>query len=359
MKIYFLNLRNKMVRILLFLAVCGTAKAQNPTSCASVGQRSNSNGMANSCPNVSGTAYASNFTGTAYATVPAPSKTGNLQFSYSGSNPLLLPYAITKVWLTSGGTTIQTVSFGPAGVPAVVGGNTQVNYCFYGSNLPTAGTLSFQLTNPQTGSVWGICSYDASCNSNCAVVANPAALLPVEYSAFTVSPGPGNAALLAWTTAEEQNSRGFTVQRSLADSLFLTIAFVPSANPGGNSAAPTNYSYLDREMPDATVINYRLREEDLDGQFQYSTVQVLHFTTAVGIQIYGAGDAIRISFSATNGPQQYQIAIFDPAARPIRREQVTGAEEWVISGLTPGALYYVSVRSTTGDRKMEKAVYIW
>src|SRR5258705_5935606 len=137
--------------------------AQYPASCAGVGSRANSNGQASSCPNAGG-AMASNFTATSYATVPASSKTGNLQLSYAGANASLTPYAITKVWLTTTGSAIQTVAFGPASPPTVSAGNTLVNYCFYGANLATVDTLSFQLTNPQTGVVWGICSYDASCN---------------------------------------------------------------------------------------------------------------------------------------------------------------------------------------------------
>jgi hypothetical protein len=144
---------------------------------------------------VSGTAMASNFSGTTYATVPAASKTGNLQFTYSGSHPSLTPYAITKVWLTNSGTAIESVSFGPAGVPTVVGGNTQVNYCFYGSNLATIGTLSFELTDPQTGVASGICSYDASCSSNCSVAANPA-VLPVVFLSFRTVAFQGNAELV-------------------------------------------------------------------------------------------------------------------------------------------------------------------
>src|SRR5579859_6429115 len=180
--------------LVIVLALCGHLKGQSPTSCASVGSRANSNGQATSCPNVSGTLYATNFVGTAYATVPASSKTGNLQLNYIGSNPTLAPFAITRVWITSGGTSLTSVAFDPAAIPAVSGGNTQVNYCFYGANLPTIGTLSLELTNPQTGTVWGICSYDASCNSNCALVATPGAL-PVNFTSFTAV-AAGNAVQL-------------------------------------------------------------------------------------------------------------------------------------------------------------------
>lgn len=94
------------------------------------------------------------------------------------------------MWLTTAGTTVQTVAFGPAGVPTVSGGNTVVNYCFYTNNLSNAGTLSFELTNPQTGVVWGICSYNASCNSNCAITGIPV-ILPAIFTWFKILEAEG------------------------------------------------------------------------------------------------------------------------------------------------------------------------
>ncbi|WP_431210356.1 hypothetical protein ACQ86N_30635 [Puia sp. P3] len=226
-----------MVCLRMTVAVCILSAmsvegfAQYPTSCTGVGQRANSNGGAASCPNVSGTAYAANFTGTSYATVPVTAKTGNFQLSYTGSNAAMSPFAITRVWLTSGTTTIQSVSFGPAAVPTVSAGNTLVNYCFYGSNLPTAGTLSMEMTNPETGVVWGICSYDASCNSNCVVVSNPAAL-PVHFASFTATAGE-DGVVLKWVTAQEENNKGFVIERRGVDGEFAEIGYVGSANVGG------------------------------------------------------------------------------------------------------------------------------
>ena len=268
------------------------AKAQYPTSCASVGSRANSNGQATSCPN-NGGAMASNFTSTAYASVPTASKTGNLTLTYAGSNLTLTPYAITRVWLTNSGTTLTSVQFGPTSSPTVSGGNTQVSYCFYGANLATIGTLSLQLTNPQTGVVAGICSYDASCNSNCTVVANPATIpLPVSFAWFKVQEATATSVRLGWATGQEQNNKGFEIQRSSGDSNFRTIGFVPSSRPGGNSSNSTEYSFTDN-YPPAGQTQYRLRQIDLDNKYIYSSV----VTTDQGApahrpEIYGAHDHI-------------------------------------------------------------------
>ncbi len=333
--------------------------AQKPSTCSSVSQRANSNGGANSCPNVNGTAYASNFTGTVYATVPASAKTGNVQFSYAGANLSLLPYAITNVWLTTTGTVLQTTTFGPAGVPTVSAGNTLVNYCFYGANLPTAGTLSFQLTDPQTGVVWGICSYDASCNSNCAVVSNPI-ILPVIFTDFEAVSIPGTGVRLKWATAQEVNNKGFDIQRSTTDTGFTSLGFVPTTNQDGNSAVQTDYEFTDLTVPDVATASYRLRQEDLYGYSVYSSIVTVGINNSPsGIRAYSSGDMLNISIPAYSGSSGNEVTVYDTQGRAIRREYLAAAGDFGISGLPGQRVYFVVVTPNNGSKRTSAEVYIW
>ncbi|HSC37755.1 MAG TPA: hypothetical protein VLD19_07790, partial [Chitinophagaceae bacterium] len=261
---YFTAARRTGLVFAAALLLAGRLMAQYPVSCASVSSRANSNGGAGSCPNVSGTPYAANFAGTAYATVPGSSKTGNITLKYTGATTSLKPFAITKVWQTNPSTVLLPISFGPAGTPTVSGSDILVSYCFYGANMPSLGTLSFQFTNPETNAVFGICSFDASCNSSCAVVANPATL-PVELVYFNAKPVNGSVQL-SWVTGQEMNNKGFFIERSAGDSLFSTISFVPSPHAQGGSATETTYSYTDSNVPSAAVLWYRLRQADFDGR---------------------------------------------------------------------------------------------
>jgi len=344
--------------IVVVFALCSQLRAQNPTSCASLSARTNGNGQASSCPNVSGTPYAANFIGTTYATVPVGAKTGNLTLSYSGTNPLLTPYAVTRVWVTSAGTTLSSVNFGPAGVPTVSGGNTLVNYCFYGTNLPTAGTISLELSDPQTGVKYGLCSYDASCNSNCVVVPNPTSL-PVVYAAFSAIQQSNQVVLLQWTTAQEQNDRGFTVERSAGDSTFASIGFKASAAPGGNSSEPLHYNFTDAGIPaNASILLYRLRQEDLDGRYQYSDIQVIRHTQAKeALTVYAAGNEVHIILAASVPAFPYEIMVYDAQGRVVRRV-LAGARQCLISGLRGGAIYYVAVKGKDGRLLTAKPVWL-
>jgi hypothetical protein len=358
MKIFTRTTGIAMLAGVLCMAASGSAKAQYPTSCTGVGSRANSNGQANNCPNVSGTPYASNFTGTSYATVPVTAKTGNFQLSYTGANASLTPYAITKVWLTTTGSTVQTVAFGPASVPAVSGGNTLVNYCFYGINLPSAGTLSIQLTNPQTGVVWGICSYDASCNSNCTIVANPATL-PVTFTYFKILEAEGATVRLAWETAEEQNNKGFDVERQEKDGSFISVGFVPSANKGGNSSNKTDYIFVDNNIPSGEEVRYRIRQVDLDGKSDYSTIATALVNSASSLPlIYTSGRRVVISFPSPDAARQFDVLVYDTQARLVRSMQVPGAGKTFIDGLPTGHLFHISLYDAHGARKAVRTVYI-
>jgi hypothetical protein len=344
-----------LVGIIFSIPVLG----QNPTTCASVGSRANSNGQSTSCPS-NGAATASNFTGTLYATLPTgSSKTGNLTLTYAGANTGLLPYAITKVWLTTTGTTVTGVQFGPAAVPVINGTNTDVKYCFYGSNLATIGTLSFELTNPQTGVVWGICSYDASCNSACTVVSNPAGVLPVTYSYFKIEAQSAGFIQLGWATTQEQNNKGFFIERSTGDSAFTAIGFVPSANNNGNSSIPTNYSYVDANVPDVPVVSYRVRQQDLDGRSHYTGVLVAQWTQfLMDIKIYTDGNALKIDFPRSYGSKRYDILVYDSQGKLFLHSQVLAASNMLIANLPGSQLFYVSVKDSEGTRKSVKSIFV-
>lgn len=85
-------------------------------------------------------------------------------------------------------------------------------------------------------------------------------LLPVELTSFTGRCEKGTA-LLEWTTASEQNSDHFTVERSDDLRTWTLIDRLPAA---GHSQASITYSTTDA-TPLATQAYYRLAQVDADG----------------------------------------------------------------------------------------------
>ena len=94
--------------------------------------------------------------------------------------------------------------------------------------------------------------------------------LPVKLTDFTVTLKT-NDALLAWSTAQELNTRSFTIQRSYDALHFENIGTVQAAGTSSNRHA---YSYTDAGIINSgkSIVYYRLLMSDKDGKSQNSNV---------------------------------------------------------------------------------------
>lgn len=99
--------------------------------------------------------------------------------------------------------------------------------------------------------------------------------LPVLGMEFTARRLNQEKVLLKWTTEQEFNNEGFTIERKKEATLdFESIHFKPSAAPNGNSLRRLQYSYIDQNnYPGKTL--YRIKQEDFDGRYMYSTVELV------------------------------------------------------------------------------------
>ncbi len=88
--------------------------------------------------------------------------------------------------------------------------------------------------------------------------------LPVELSSFT-SVVLGNDVTLNWSTSEEINNSGFDIERKLSSSDQWSKVGNVAAN--SNSGGIRNYSFS--EKVNAGSYNYRLKQIDLNGNFEY------------------------------------------------------------------------------------------
>lgn len=123
----------RILGLLTALSVFQLSLQQNlgSSKCGEVTFWNNGNGGANTCPGVNGSPIASNVIGTAYATVPPYSKTGNVRLNWpagTGTNPPV----ISNVWEASSQAVPYTAAAIAAGPPSPVGLSTGgVTYCFY------------------------------------------------------------------------------------------------------------------------------------------------------------------------------------------------------------------------------------
>jgi hypothetical protein len=93
-------------------------------------------------------------------------------------------------------------------------------------------------------------------------------MLPVTWLDFRCRATQNGQTLLQWSTAMEQNTRIFKIERSIEGQTYQTIGEVPAA---GQSQTVRSYSFADPQpLPSGGY--YRVRMEDREGNSSYSDV---------------------------------------------------------------------------------------
>ncbi len=156
--------------------------------------------------------------------------------------------------------------------------------------------------------------------------------LPVELLVFTAT-SLGNAVRLDWSTANERDNAGFTVERSKSGRQFTAIGRVASGNG--------HYSYVDYEaFPGQNL--YRLRQTDLDGtETVYGPVLVRTDSGSVRVypnpttgKLYLSGEIAADELVTVYTPDGRLLASFTGPAANLR--------------FLPSGLYYLRLSRPSG-----------
>jgi hypothetical protein len=100
--------------------------------------------------------------------------------------------------------------------------------------------------------------------------------LPVHLLNFTAAPAASNVDV-KWTTTSEINNDYFNVEKSLDGKNWSVIGQVKGA---GNTESLTNYSFVDAN-PVMGMQYYRLQQNDINGDFTYSSIAPVNFSASV------------------------------------------------------------------------------
>ncbi|MEI8239359.1 MAG: T9SS type A sorting domain-containing protein [Actinomycetota bacterium] len=131
------------------------------------------------------------------------------------------------------------------------------------------------------GSYWEI-SFDISGFSGFYIhtgYGNPLPLNLLNFGGYK----DGSVNQLRWSTANEINSRGFEVQRSVDGIHYTAIGFVNSVAQNGTT---NNYVYTDRAVVGDRQY-YRLRQVDLDGHSKLSNIVLIRGDKLNVLQVQG------------------------------------------------------------------------
>lgn len=173
--------------------------------------------------------------------------------------------------------------------------------------------------------------------------------LPVSLTDFRAYK-KDNGVVLTWTTATEQNNKGFEVERSADGTNWKMIGSVNSQAINGNSNTTLEYSYTDK-LPVTGNNFYRLKQIDLDGSAEYSMAQLVTWSKEHNISVYPNPVVYELIIEGTELKGGY-VRIFNTMGQQVNLVSVQSNDNLVrinVSGLI-GGVYYISV--TGKDNKI-------
>ncbi|HLI94180.1 MAG TPA: T9SS type A sorting domain-containing protein, partial [Puia sp.] len=149
-------------------------------------------------------------------------------------------------------------------------------------NIQSGGTLTATHPTPnELLSINGVTKYDGK---NDGTISGPVAAtattgsspsgftmvtLPVDFVSFSATRGNGTVQLV-WNTTNEINNSHFEIERSANGTSWEAIGDVAAGTP----SLDHSYTYTDEAAP-AAQAQYRIRQVDIDGNYQYSKVVVV------------------------------------------------------------------------------------
>ena len=176
--------------------------------------------------------------------------------------------------------------------------------------------------------------------------AQPLPVTLIDFEAKRISP---NLVTLDWETTLEQNNKGFEIERKPDSSTsFLAVGFVPSTAPGGNSSTTLAYSFTDTNSYTG-ISYYRLRQEDPDNGWTYSTIKAVAGSGSAGVSVSlfpnpGHG---QFTLRVEGNNQPYSVLITDIQGHIIRRINAIGSSDVAVFGLSQG-IYFVHIPDIFG-----------
>jgi hypothetical protein len=176
--------------------------------------------------------------------------------------------------------------------------------------------------------------------------------LPVELTAFAATAQAGGVQL-SWRTASERNSAHFAVERSPDGHAFAALGEVAAQ---GHRVAPTNYSYLDANLPARTsLLYYRLRQVDADGSFSYSPVRTVAVSPAAGLALFPNPAHATATLKVAATAYDREVRLLDMRGREAARLLLparAAAAVLPLAGL-PAGVYAVRVGTATARLVVE------
>ena len=223
----------------------------------------------------------------------------------------------------------------------------EVTYCYYigpanNNNLQGANNVfEFVITYLVNGSL--------------IIFGNEDIPLPVHFTSFNANRQNSTVAI-TWTTAFEQNNKGFYVQRNIAG-VWTNVAFVFSQADGGNSSSALTYQYNDVNNT-AGISQYRIQQVDIDGQTKYTDIRAVRGEGQTSKLIVYPNPSVNgnlnVVFEDNNSVRD--VLINDIQGKIIRQYKQVSGNILLIEKLTSGFYTIKVTNRTTSATSVQKVV---
>lgn len=179
------------------------------------------------------------------------------------------------------------------------------------------------------------------------ILSDKSSTLPVELLSVDARCSDLLIPEISWTTASETNNHFFTIERSVDDFFWTTVATISGA---GNSGLPLHYIYLDNNAPQGNLY-YKLSQTNFDGSSENLGVMNISCSdsntdNSFGLNAY-CDDAqiIHLTFNCMDEFPVF-IRIFDLRGRLVHSEifqPLSGMNHYKTSVVLQDALYLINL----------------
>jgi hypothetical protein len=164
-----------------------------------------------------------------------------------------------------------------------------------------------------------------------------------------------NNVMLTWSTMQELNNDNFEVQRSYDGNNWSVVAIMLGA---GNPGSAQQYSFTDKNITVA-VAYYRIRQVDLHGRYEYSTINAIKANeTASATRIHAGSNRVNIAFNREiMNPVSVRVLTMNGQIIARREHQQTSYPIIMnLNGKLTGT-YMVQLNDHAGWNEIQKVIF--
>lgn len=180
--------------------------------------------------------------------------------------------------------------------------------------------------------------------------------LPVQFISFQAHLQSGHPRLY-WSTATEQQNKGFEIERRTDHTAFQPIGFVASKAFNGNSSSVLHYEFADETIQKPGRVYYRLKQIDYDDNFAYSNVKNVQLAFPARMSVFPNPSSGNISIQVPPSISKYDLILSDQQGNHLRRWINARSSFVQILQLRPG-IYWLTLHDPEQQKRFTERIVV-